>query len=189
MSQNTQSTLHQQPLQNHPSQHTNSEHPSGIILQAQDYLNALSQAFETEQLPKTRLLERLFQDLSQTLSDYENSLNKRSNKATEKSLSENALNQNLHTEHIDQHTSSQYLIEAQQLEKHHHLLWLCNQARYYLTQPYTPSQQRNDRALWQVKGAVKAIAKFRLLVHLRSLLPGKAPKTIAWRDILPGFKL
>ncbi|MEL6552996.1 MAG: hypothetical protein AAFQ63_05955 [Cyanobacteria bacterium J06621_11] len=156
---------------------TRQRHAQDITYQAHQCLSNLSAAFETQQLKKTPLLNRLYQDLTQALSDYELSgcdLSKYELSEYKNNLNENRLNK-----------SSQ----PEQLEKKHHLQWLCNQGKYYLTQKGINSQPRKNRALWQLKATTRAIARFRLIVHLRNLLPGKAPKTIEWRDILPGFKL
>ena len=180
MSQIRLYTLHKQRLQTDTP-----EFSSNVITQAQQYLQALSVAFETKQLERTPLLDRLFQALTQALIDYETSLN-------ENNLAENRRN----AKPIDDHPletlnsgKNSGKNSGEILEKKHHLQWLCNQARYHLPQPYTPPQQYKNRALWQITSAKRAIAKFRILVHLRTLLPGKAPKFIAWRNILPGFRL
>ncbi|MEM6598185.1 MAG: hypothetical protein AAF810_01670 [Cyanobacteria bacterium P01_D01_bin.36] len=77
-----------------------------------------------------------------------------------------------------------------QLEQQARLCWLCNQCQYYLSTSSTDKAPiRRDRTLWQLRAIVVAIAKFRLIVHLRSLFPGRAPSSLEWRDILPGLKL
>lgn len=74
--------------------------------------------------------------------------------------------------------------------KQSHVLWLCNQCDYYLTVPVAAiAQPRKDRGLWQIRAVVSAIARFKIISQLRGFLPGSAPASIAWKDILPGLRL
>ncbi|MGC1528325.1 MAG: hypothetical protein WA783_19925 [Phormidesmis sp.] len=138
------------------------------VLRARVCLEALSAAFESNSLTKTPLLARLQAALTEALAKV------------------------IKTDDMsDQPPESLALC----LEKQAHLLWLCNQCTYYLSDPHVASSKlqsdgpREDRVLWQIRSVVWALTRFRLIVHLRSLFPGKVPTSIAWRDILPGFKL
>lgn len=86
-------------------------------------------------------------------------------------------------------TQNNVLFE-ERLSNQSHVLWLCNQCEYYLTVPSAAiALPRKDRALWQIKAVVRAIARFKIIAQLRGLLPGPAPASLSWQDILPGFKL
>ena len=141
-------------------------------LRARACLEALSAAFESGSLTKTPLLARLQVGLTKALTEV------------------------IETDDISAQSPDLF---ALRLEKQAHLLWLCNQCTYYLSEPVAapsklssklhPELREEDRVLWQIRSVVWALARFRLIVHLRSFFPGKVPTSIAWRDILPGFKL
>ncbi len=140
-------------------QNRSSQDEQNLAQQASDCLAALSAAFESGSLSKTPVLIRLQATLTETLADYRAS---------------NQQNESL----------------ALRLEKRAHLLWLCNQCTYYLSEPVpVKSKRRKDRVLWQMRSVVWALARFRLIVHLRSIFPGRVPKSVEWQDILPGFRL
>ena len=69
------------------------------------------------------------------------------------------------------------------------LLWLCNQCQYYLSVPYTATNSKPDRGLWQVRQAVVAIALLKLIACARNLLPGAKVISLPWRDIFSGIRL
>ena len=127
--------------------------------QARQYLDALTAALASGVLAQTPVLIQLQTRISEALDAYEQ--------------------ENQRVESFEQ-----------RLEQQAHLSWLCNQCKYYLSELHaidkTPVKHRSLR---QIRAVVGAIARFRLIVHLRSLFPGKAPTSLGWRDILPGFKL
>ena len=82
------------------------------------------------------------------------------------------------------------------LMKQTDLLWQCNQCDYYLSNRAVfaissrkPERQSGSLGLWQIRAAVLATARFKLLTHLRRAMPGANVVSLPWRDILPGLRL
>jgi len=81
-------------------------------------------------------------------------------------------------------------IEAQLMQESD-LLWHCNQCDYYLSQRRGAPlvAHTGDRSEWQLRQVLGAVVRFKLLTHVRKLMPGANTLSISWREILSGLRL
>ncbi|MEO1620674.1 MAG: hypothetical protein AAFU53_06525 [Cyanobacteria bacterium J06632_3] len=83
------------------------------------------------------------------------------------------------------------------LEKQSHLLWLCNQCDYYLTDSMPVASDgtsdvtrvQKSRSLWQIKSVVATLILLKLLNYVRKLRSGSTPPVPTWQELLPDIRL
>ena len=136
---------------------------SPVLRVASSHLGLLAEVLETyrlEEFPQMAVLSRLKTDLVAAMNAYRIA------------CQENAP------------IEVQFMKEAD-------LLWHCNQCDYYLSQRrgsplLAPSQQRG---LWHIRKVIGAAVRFKLLTHVRKLMPGPNTLSITWRELIPGIRL